>query len=79
MNLTSGIGMQYNLVVFNEEIIGRPLSAFTEKVVGTQHRYYESHYARLVINTLIHELSKEELLKLIISYSAFNLLHLCAK
>ncbi len=48
---------------------GRPLSAYFE----SQHRFYEPHYARLLVNLLIHDLSKELLLKSIISYNCLNL------
>ncbi len=49
---------------------GRPLSVYSEKAVEMQHHYYESHKARLLVNPLYHELSKEQLLKSIISYNS---------
>ncbi len=79
INLITGISTHSShavLQTFNElvaltGITG--LSAYSEQVVETQHRYYESHCARFLANSLNHEISKEKLLKLSISYNPPNL------
>ncbi len=42
-------------------LTGRPMSAYSEQVVEPQQRYYESHYARLLVNPLNHDHSKDQL------------------
>ncbi len=50
-----------------------PLSTYFEKFVETQYCYYEPNYARLLVNPLNLELSKEKLLKPVVLYNALNL------
>ncbi len=82
ISLTTGIGTHDSRAVLQPleelvELTGHPLSSYSDKNVESQHRYYESYYARLLFNLLNHELSKEQFLKSIISYNSLSLQRLC--
>ncbi len=56
-SLIAGISMHpiHDVLQSLEEYVvltGRPRSAYSEQVVEPQQRYYESHYARLLVNPL---------------------------